>query len=84
MERVKDARRQNCTKPNLHEGEKLHEDDFAPRVSFARVKKTEKKLKHNLINKEKKNCPRARVRGNSNIKYKKITYKNDYKTKILK
>ena len=26
----------NCTKPNLHEGTKLQEDDFAPRVNFAR------------------------------------------------
>ena len=34
---------ENSTKPNLHEGtkfhdgKKLHEDDFAPRVNFARI-----------------------------------------------
>ena len=42
-EQVKVARRQNCTrglnytKTKLHEGTTLHEDDFAPRVNFARV-----------------------------------------------
>ena len=53
--------------PNLHEGTKLHEDDFAQRVNFSRVtflheskKKTEKKiannekLKDSLIKKKQK------------------------------
>ena len=39
IERVhKIARYQIFKKPNLHEGTKLHEDDFSPRVNFARVK----------------------------------------------
>ena len=61
----KTARSQICTKPILHEGTKLHDDDFAPRVNFARVtflhvskkikknkKLTEKKLKNYLIKKK--------------------------------
>ena len=32
----KNAQSQICTKPNLHEGTKLHEEDFAPMVNFAR------------------------------------------------
>ena len=47
---------QNCTKPNLHEGTKLHEDDFAPRVNFARVKFLhESKKIQKSKNSEKKN-----------------------------
>ena len=52
---------QICTKPNLHEGTKLREDDFAPRVNFARVtilheskKLREKKTEKNKIKQNKK------------------------------
>ena len=41
---------ENCTKTKLHEESKLHEDNFAPRVNFARVAffhESKKKLKKN-------------------------------------
>ena len=44
---------QNCTKTKLHDGTKLHEDNFAARINFARVtifhenKKKKKKKKIN-------------------------------------
>ena len=52
----------NCTKPKLHEVTKLLEDNFAPRVNFARSvifarvykKRTEKELKDKFIKKQKK------------------------------
>ena len=40
----------NCTKTNLHVGTKLHEDDFAPRVNFARVTFLHESKKNRKIN----------------------------------
>ena len=37
---------QNCTEPNLHEGTKLHEQNFAPKVNFARVSFLHQNKKH--------------------------------------
>ena len=67
----------------MYEGTKLHEDDFAPRVNFARVTvlhekknteknkiKTENKLKYDLV--KKKLLTKVRVRGNSDSKNKKL------------
>ena len=64
---------QNYTKPNLYEGTKLHEDDFAPRVNFARVTFLHKSKK---IQKKKKKSyrPGLKVRGN-------IDSKKDYRKK---
>ena len=48
---------QNCTRLlNLHEGTKLHEDNFAPRVNFERVTILhEGRFLHESIKKNRKN-----------------------------
>ena len=45
---------QNCKKTMLHEGTKLHEGNFAPRVNFARVTILHKSRKNYIYKKLKK------------------------------
>ena len=56
---------QFCMKTNLHEGTKLHEYNFAPRVNFAHVTifhEDKKKLKNNITNRIKKDNKKSKTK----------------------